>query len=205
MSNAPAPRPPQRPRPAPTQQPAAPAEWAAETPVTPSPPPFDRPPRSLQRPTRRLFWAGFLTSFVLLSLVSCGGLVMSTGLNRLDLASLQGGEPAWSPPDVTPPPTPDPALSGAAAGTGDGLFVSGQTVRNITNSRVNIRQTPGHLGKGDNDILAQMQPGESVTIIGGPTPMDNLVWWQIQYSGNGRTIEGWTAEATGSGVQILGQ
>lgn len=127
---------------------------------------------------------------------------MSTGLNRLDLASLQGGETAWSPPDVTPTPTPDPALSGAAAGTGDGLFVIGQTVRNITSSRVNIRQTPGHLGKGDSDILAQMQPGEGVTIIGGPIPMDNLIWWQIQYN---NAVEGWTAEATGSGVQILGQ
>jgi len=130
---------------------------------------------------------------------------MSTGLNRLDLASLQGGEAAWSPPDVTPTPTADPALSGAAAGPSGGIFVIGQAVRNITNSRVNIRQSPGHLGKGDSDILAQMQPGESVTIIGGPTPMDNLVWWQIQYNSNGGTIAGWTAEATGSGVQILGQ
>ncbi len=205
MSNAPAPRPPKRPRPTPANRPAAAAEWPAETPVTPPSPPFAQPPRSLQRPTRRLFWAGFLTSFLLLGLVSCGGLVMSTGLNRLDLASLQGGEAAWSPPDVTPTPTPDPALSEAAAGTRNGIFAIGQTVRNVTNSRVNIRQTSGHLGKGDNDILAQMQPGESVTIIGGPTPMDNLIWWQIQYSGNGRTIEGWTAEATGSGVQILGQ
>lgn len=205
MSNAPAPRPPQRPRPTPANRPAAAAEWPAETPVTPPSPPFAQPPHSLQRPTRRLFWAGFLTSFLLLGLVSCGGLVMSTGLNRLDLASLQGGEAAWSPPDVTPTPTPDPAFSDAAAGTGDGIFAIGQTVRNVTNSRVNIRQTPGHLGKGDNDILAQMHPGEGVTIIGGPTAMDNLIWWQIQYSGNSRTIAGWTAEATGSGVQILGQ
>lgn len=201
MSNAPAPRPPQRPRPAPSNRPAPPAEWSSEAAAPPPAPPVDRLPRSLQRPNRRLFWAGFLTSFLLLGLVSCGGLVMSTGLNRLDLSSLQGGEAAWSPPVVTPTPTPDPALS-AASGTGDGIFAIGQTVRNITNSRVNIRRTPGHLGKGDNDILAQMQPGDSVTIIGGPTPMDNLVWWQIQYNG---AVAGWTAEATGSGVQILGQ
>lgn len=205
MSNAPAPRPPQRPRPAPANRPASPAEWPTETVAPPPAPPFDRPPRSRQRPTRRLFWVGFLTSFLLLSVASCGGLVLSTGLNRLDLANLQGGESAWSPPEVTPTATPDPAISGAAAGAGNGLFAIGQTVRNITDSRVRIRQTPGHLGKGDSDILAQMQPGESVTIIGGPTPMDNLVWWQIQYNANGRAITGWTAEATGSGVQILGQ
>lgn len=204
MSNAPAPGPPQRPRPAPSNRPTPPAAWSPEASAPPPALPVDRPPRSLQRPTRRLFWVGFLTSFLLLSVVSCGGLVMSTGLNQLDLASLQGGEAAWSPPVVTATPTADPALSGAA-GRGDGIFVIGQTVRNITSSRVNIRQTPGHLGKGDSDILAQMQPGDSVAIIGGPTPMDNLVWWQIQYNGNGRTIAGWTAEATGSGVQILGQ
>lgn len=82
----------------------------------------------------------------------------------------------------------------------------GVQARNITNSRVNIRQTPGHLGKSDSDILAQMQPGDTVTIIGGPTVADNLVWWQIQYtSSDGRSLEGWAAEATGSGVQILGQ
>ena len=69
-----------------------------------------------------------------------------------------------------------------------------------------IRQTPGHLGKSDSDILAQMAPGETVAIVGGPTAIDSLVWWLIQYqSSDGRTVEGWTAEATGSGVQILGQ
>jgi len=148
-----------------------------------------------------------LTSFLLLSVASCGGLVLSTGLNRLDLASLQGGEPGWTPPLVTPTPTSDPVLASVNPGQADaGAFRVGQQVRNITSSRVNIRQTPGHLGKTDSDILAQMQPGDTVAIIGGPASADNLVWWLIQYTtGDGRTVEGWAAEATGSSVQILGQ
>lgn len=175
----------------------------------PAPPPMrpvERPGMPAGRSTRRLFWVGFVTSFLLLSVVSCGGLVLSTGLNRLDLASLQGSEAAWSPPLVTPTSTLDPSVSETTASQGDSPLALGQQARNITNSRVNIRRTPGHLGKSDSDILAQMQPGDTVTISGGPTSADNLVWWQIQYTTrDGRTLEGWAAEATGSGVQILGQ
>ncbi len=172
------------------------------------PTPPGRSPRPTGRSSRRLFWIGFFTSFILLSIVSCGGLVLSTGLNRLDLADLQGnGASAWTPPIVTPTATPIPDLTGANTNQpSSGLFAIGQQVRNITSSRVNVRQTPGHLGKTDSDILAQMQAGDTVTIVGGPTSTDNLVWWLIQYTASdGRTIEGWTAEATGSGVQILGQ
>ena len=206
MTNSSPSRPPQRPRPvAPVRQPA-PAGLAEDGPFTSPPRPSERPGTSNGRSTRRLFWVGFVTSFLLLSLVSCGGLVLSTGLNRFDLASFQGGEAAWTPPLVTPTPTPDPSVGSAAVNQGDGALAVGEQARNVTNSRVNIRQTPGHLGKGDSDILAQMQPGDTVTIIGGPVSADNLVWWQIQFTASdGRTLDGWTAEATGSGVQILGQ
>lgn len=206
MTNSSPSRPPQRPRPAaPIRQPR-PTELADDTPVPPAMRPAERPNAPAGRSTRRLFWIGFVTSFLLLSVVSCGGLVLSTGLNRLDLASLQGGEAAWSPPLVTPTPTLDPSAGDATADQGDGTLAIGQQARNITNSRVNIRRTPGHLGKSDSDIVAQMEPGNTVTIIGGPTSADNLVWWQIQYTtSDGRTLEGWAAEATGSGVQILGQ
>lgn len=202
MTNSSPSRPPQRARPAaPARQPA-PSGLGNDAPF-PAP---ARPGTPTGRPTRRLFWVGFVTSFLLLSVVSCGGLVLSTGLNRLDLASLQGGAAVWSPPLVTPTPTPDPSVVGATANQGDGVLALGEQARNMTNSRVNIRQTPGHLGKSDSDILAQMQPGDTVTIIGGPTSADNLVWWKIQYTTSaGRTVEGWAAEATGSGVQILGQ
>lgn len=206
MTNSSPSRPPQRARPAAPARQSAPSGLSDEAPVSTPMRPVERPSAPAGRPTRRLFWVGFFTSFLLLSAVSCGGLVLSTGLNRLDLASLQGGETGWSPPLVTPTPTLEPTVGGATAAQGDGALALGEQVRNITNSRVNIRQTPGHLGKSDSDILAQMQPGATVTIIGGPTSADNLVWWQIQFTASdGRTLDGWAAEATGSGVQILGQ
>ncbi|MBX3011969.1 MAG: SH3 domain-containing protein [Caldilineaceae bacterium] len=207
MTQLPSTPPPQRPRPPAQPNQLARPQTAEYVPATVPPPAPERRPVTRASAGRRLFWIGFLTSFLLLSLVSCGGLVLSTGLNRIDLASLQGGEPAWRPPQVTPTATPDATVSGATASqSSSGLFAIGQPVRNMTNSRVNIRQTPGHLGKSDSDILAQMQPGETVTILDGPLSADNLVWWHIRYTGSGgRTIEGWTAEATGSGVQILGQ
>lgn len=203
MTNPSSSRPPERARPPASALPER--ARSADYPTAANPP--ARQPSSGRSSSRRLFWFGFFTSFLLLSLASCGGLVLSTGLNRFDLASLQGGETAWSPPLVTPSPTPDPAVASATTGQNStGAFRIGQQVRNITSSRVNIRQTPGHLGKPDSDILAQVQSGDVMTMVGGPASADNLVWWLIQYTASdGRTIEGWAAEATGSGVQILGQ
>ncbi|MEZ4708852.1 MAG: SH3 domain-containing protein [Caldilineaceae bacterium] len=148
---------------------------------------------------RSLFWPGFTFGLVFTALVSCGGLAMALGLNDISLADIQGGGPAWTPPAITPTPE-NVVVQSAAAAPIAGIFQPGQNVRNITNSRVNIRRTPGHLGKPGDDILAQAQPGESVEIISGPTEADNLLWWQIRYGGT----EGWVAEATSSGVTILG-
>jgi len=129
---------------------------------------------------------------------------MSFGLNRLDLAGLQNAGPLWTPP----PNTPTPALLEAAGADpaalpveGAGTFQPGEPVRNITNSRVNIRKTPGYQTKPPDDILAQVNPGELVQILGGRTQLDNLTWWLVGYNG----VEGWMAEATASGVQILGR
>ena len=50
-----------------------------------------------------------------------------------------------------------------------------------------------------------MRPGERVTILGGPESQDGLRWWQVRYQGSGASapVEGWVAESTASGVQIL--
>jgi hypothetical protein len=159
----------------------------------------------LRRPS--WFWPGFAAGFLLLSILSCGGLVMATGLNRLDLADIQGNGVVWTPPAVTPTATPDAAdVADQATSVTGGAFQLRDTVRNVTSSRVNIRQTPGHLGKSDSDIVAQLQPDDTMQIVAGPAPADNLTWWLIQYQADdGRLVEGWVAEATGSGVQILGR
>jgi hypothetical protein len=71
----------------------------------------------------------------------------------------------------------------------------------MTGSRVNLRQTPGHVGKASSDVLTQLSPGDAVVILGETTSADNLAWWRVAYQG----MEGWVAEATASGVEILGQ
>jgi hypothetical protein len=170
----------------------------------PAPAPAVAPQVGL-RPARSFFWPGFVVGFVLLNLVSCGGLFVVTGLNRIDLADIQGSGSGWTPPTetLTSAGTPPEAPPG---GNETGSFQLGETVRNVTSGRVNIRQSPGHLGKAEGDILAQLQPGDRLQIVAGPAPADNLFWWLIRYTTqDGRSLEGWVAEATSSGVQILGR
>ncbi len=153
---------------------------------------------SRRRPSRSFFWLGFVIGFTLLTLASCGGLVLSLGLNRLSLSDLTGSSSAWTPPTLLPTPElPAPA----APVTEGGAFVAGQTVRNVTGSRVNVRATPGHLGKPASDILLQISPGEQLVILGEAAQANNLTWQRVRVNG----VEGWVAEATASGVQILGE
>ena len=165
---------------------------------SPAAPPQPKSPRSL-------FWIAFAIGFVLLALASCGGVAMLVGLDNISLADLQSSGPVWTPP---PAPTPLPADATRPSGSAQpGLpadrLQAGGPARNVTNSRVNIRRIPGYLGKGDDDILGRMEPGASVTILDGPQTADQLVWWYIRYAGPGGNVEGWVAESTASGVQIL--
>jgi hypothetical protein len=170
-----------------------------------SPAPTPEPRR--RRQLRTFFWPGFIVGFLLLSLASCGGIVLATGINRLDLADLQNNGQVWSPPQVTatpvttPPPAEEPII-----GEPGGAFSLGQQLLNITSSVVNIRAEPGYLSKPAGDVIGQVPPGGLVEIIGGRASADGLTWWLIRYTASdGAVIEGWMAEATASGVQILGQ
>jgi hypothetical protein len=58
----------------------------------------------------------------------------------------------------------------------------------------NVRSNPGTA----NQLLFQVQPGESFEIIGGPRCADGFVWWQIRR--NGRT--GWMVEGTATEAWI---
>lgn len=173
------------------------------------PPPGSHPsqPAEEKGGSRLPFWLGFTSSFLVLTILSVVTLLFSAGFNRFDLANLQGDDGGWTPPEIVATPTPQQnVVSADTAISGGGLFAPETTLRNVTSSRVNVRQSPGHLGKTDGDIIAQIEPGESVTIVGPSTTADNLTWWQVRYTAsNGRTIEGWVAQATASGVQILGQ
>jgi hypothetical protein len=134
---------------------------------------------------------------------------MATGVSRINLAGLQNNGVAWSPPPVTATPVVQEAApdeSGVVLEEGGGAFLAGEQVRNVTSSRVNLRAVPGYLGKPDGDVIAQVLPGEWLEILGGRASADNLTWWLVRYTPpGGGPVEGWVAEATASGVQILSQ
>jgi len=182
-----------------------PADPTLTQPVPPIPPPS---PETLRlRRARSLFWPGFAMGFLFLASLSCGALSAALGLNRVTLADIQGAGPVWTPAPTTAAtavllPSEN---AGAVAGVST-RFPAGASVRNLTNSRVNIRTTPGHLSKPAADILGQVEPGGTLEILGESAFGDNLTWWRVRYAApGGGSIEGWVAEATGSGVQILGQ
>ena len=65
---------------------------------------------------------------------------------------------------------------------------------------------PGYQGKAAGDVFGQLQPGDTLQVVGDSSLADNLIWWRIRYAApDSRTLEGWVAEATASGVQILGR
>jgi hypothetical protein len=153
---------------------------------------------------RSLFWPGFAFGFLLLASVSCGGLFAALGLSELSFSDLQVGAPVWTPPPIIPTPVEITSEAQVAPVEGTAGFAIGSAVRNATNSRVNIRRAPGYLGKPDDDVLAQLQPGDRMVVLEGASIADGLNWWRIRTtSGNTLPVEGWVAEATASGVKIL--
>jgi hypothetical protein len=144
-------------------------------------------------------------SFLFLTMASLGLLILSTSGDRFDLGALQGEASAWTPPPIAAQPTPDPDLVGDVTASGATTGATGVMLRNVTNTNVRIRRTPGTLGKSGDDVIAVIPAGERVEVIGGPTTVDNLTWWQVRYtSGNGGVTDGWAAEVTPSGLRILG-
>jgi hypothetical protein len=172
------------------------------------PQPKPAPSSARRRQLRSLFWPGFVAGFMLLSGLTCGGLVLAAGFDRLDLADIQGSSVSWTPPSVTATPTQPPIAAGESDVTQETPpgFRIGDRLRNVTTTRVNIRRVPGYLGKPTDDVIGQIGPGEQVELLGGRATADELTWWYIRYTQpNGLALDGWIAEATASGVQILGQ
>lgn len=62
------------------------------------------------------------------------------------------------------------------------------------------RVTPGlpnklRAGPSKNEtMIGAMQPGDTFSVIGGPTCNDSLRWWQVNYNG----LNGWTVDGQGS-------
>ena len=139
-------------------------------------------------------------------LASCSGLAVALGFNQLSLAEIRGSNSAWTAPPYTPAPTLLPVAEAVDSANVSTRFAAEQAVRNLTDSRVNVRATPGYLSKPGNDVIGILPPGSAALILGESQMADNLVWWRVRATvADGRAVDGWVAEATASGVQILGQ
>jgi hypothetical protein len=65
---------------------------------------------------------------------------------------------------------------------------------------VNLRKSPGYVNKNDEkDVVREISCGEYVKLLGENEFRDDLNWWKINWNG----YEGWVADHTGKGKQIL--
>ncbi|MCS7039245.1 MAG: SH3 domain-containing protein [Anaerolineae bacterium] len=116
-------------------------------------------------------------------------------------------ERSWTPPPAPSPiPTDTPTPSAPATllpyptpTGGPFTFRQGDTAVNVANTAVNLRKTPGYLDKPASDRIGLVPAGDTVTIIGGPTEMDGLIWWLVDWQGQ----VGWMAETRAGGGRIL--
>lgn len=157
---------------------------------------------------RSLFWPGFILGLLLMTSISCLGAATVLGVDVSALAEIRPNEtPAWVPaptsiqvPQVEQSPQPSDPIAN------DYTFQIGDSGQNITTGLVRIRRTPGYRSKPENDIIAQTQPGDVFEIIEGPEEADSLLWWKVRYvTAANATITGWMAEASASGVTIMGR
>ncbi len=110
----------------------------------------------------------------------------------------QGGGNQPAPP-VTPAPPPPPP---PAAPTGK--FRAGETV--FAQTFVNLRRSPGYVGKTAEDIVGEMAYGRSGLVQAGPRSADDLTWWQLAHTAaDNRALVGWAAETGSDKAELLGK
>ncbi len=141
----------------------------------------------------------------MIGILSLVGTLYTVGIDSTKIAELRSGNTvAWMPP-----PAPTVVQDGSLVEPGrlpiDADASLDVVRRNITSSLVNVRTSPGYLGKPADDVLGQVSPGEEVEVLDGPQTANGLNWWYVRLSSQTEPVEGWIAEATASGVQILGE
>jgi hypothetical protein len=93
------------------------------------------------------------------------------------------------------------AVSTTQTGAKPVLSEGQQVIAAVT---VNVRQTPGHKNKPETDTLGQLTAGAPGTVLGPSKPADGLVWWPVRATlSDGRTVEGWAAQAAPGGEILL--
>ncbi len=86
--------------------------------------------------------------------------------------------------------------SGGGGATGD--FTVGDTLQTAAVTRV--RRSPGYANKPATDVVTDLPVGTRVTVLGGPSPADNLTWWQVRATSG---QEGWAAQVAPNGQVLL--
>ena len=78
-------------------------------------------------------------------------------------------------------------------------------VQVINAFQVNLRQSPGYVGKSAFDIVAQVPYGSTLLVLPSarfadtPAYADDLVWWRVRFA----SLEGWIAEFTNTRTPLL--
>ncbi len=69
---------------------------------------------------------------------------------------------------------------------------------------VNLRRTPGYVGKGPEDRVLELSPGQIVTVTdGGSAQADSLIWWRVQVRDVIPPATGWMAQNGPDGAPLL--
>ena len=92
-------------------------------------------------------------------------------------------------------------LLSSDGGTGGGTtgdFKAGDTLQTVDVTRV--RRSAGYTNKPATDVVVDLPVGTRVTVLGGPSRVDNLTWWQIRAT-TGQ--EGWAAQVAPNGQVLL--
>lgn len=98
--------------------------------------------------------------------------------------------------NALPAPTP-PAQPVAPANFRAGTIV-------LCADILNLRRSPGFVGKGPSDVASELPAQNRCVITGGPQTVDNLIWWAVRSTdAAGRMVQGWLAQTTPDGAPLL--
>lgn len=94
------------------------------------------------------------------------------------------------------------------SGSAPRSFSAGDEICNIFSEPVNLRTSPGYLGKPSEDVIATVSNEPVLTVVDGPVQADSLTWWQVQTMAGAASLEdqpasGWIAVASPQGQRFL--
>ena len=95
-------------------------------------------------------------------------------------------------------PPPPPPIQTTTVTT----YSVGAPVTNISPFEVNVRRSPGYVGKPDSDVAAVVPSKALLKLAEGPRQADGLSWWRVTGVEN-PAIDGWMAEVSPIGVRLL--